>query len=294
MTSTASFTLDALNVATEAEFVKALGTVFEHAPWVAAAAAKQRPFATVTALHAAMCNAVAQADDATQTAFLNAHPELGGAAARRSAMAELSVAEQSSLGLQTLDQDLATKFDSLNATYRQRFAIPFIICVRRHTLASLITQFERRVTNEPTAERTTALTEIAHITRLRLEAMVEGPGKSAQGWLSTHVLNTATGRPGASMSVQLFELDGPRAILRAEATTNSDGRTDAPLIPHGHLRIGQYELRFDAGAYFAGVLPEEPPFLGIIPIRFGIAEPEAHYHVPLLVSPGAYSTYRGS
>jgi len=294
MTTSSPLTLDALNASSAEAFVEALGSVFEHAPWVAEVACKQRPFATVAALHAAMCDAVAKSDDATQMAFLNAHPELGGAAARRSAMAALSVEEQASLGLQALDAELSARFDALNAAYRQRFGFPFILCVRRHTLASIIAQFERRLGHDIAVERGAALLEISHITRLRLDAMVVGGGASKQGWLSTHVLNAATGRPAAGVALELFELDGARFIPRASAITNEDGRTNAPLITHGQLRIGQYELRFDVGAYFAGTLPEDPAFLGIVPIRFGVSDPEAHYHVPLLVSPGAYSTYRGS
>jgi 2-oxo-4-hydroxy-4-carboxy-5-ureidoimidazoline decarboxylase len=294
MTAQADLTLNELNNACEKAFVATLGSVFEHAPWVAEGVLTQRPFATISALHAAMCAVVTDADDATQMAFLNAHPELGGAAARRSAMAALSVEEQATLGLQALDEALSARFDALNTAYRQRFGFPFIICVRRHTLSSIITQFERRVTQDVAMERQTALMEISHITRRRLEAMVDGPGRSTQGWLSTHVLNAATGRPAAGVSVELSELDGDRRITRAATVTNADGRTDRPLIAQGDLRIGHYELRFGVGAYFAGALPEEPAFLGIVPIRFGVSEPEAHYHVPLLVSPGAYSTYRGS
>ncbi len=117
------------------------------------------------------------------------------------------------------------------------------------------------------------------------------------GRLSTHVLDTAQGRPAAGLRVVLHRIGsmGVRSVV-AEATTNADGRTDAPLMAGEAFRAGQYELVFRVADYFAAVgLPQsDPPFLDEIPIRFAIADPDGHYHVPLLVSPWSYSTYRGS
>jgi 5-hydroxyisourate hydrolase len=117
------------------------------------------------------------------------------------------------------------------------------------------------------------------------------------GRLSTHVLDTVNGRPAAGVAVSLDRLlpDGGRQRL-AQATTNADGRTDAPLLSGEALRPGTYELSFAIGAYFRDLgagLPE-PAFLDIVPLRFGIADADGHYHVPLLASPWSYSTYRGS
>jgi 5-hydroxyisourate hydrolase len=117
------------------------------------------------------------------------------------------------------------------------------------------------------------------------------------GRLTTHVLDTATGRPAAGMKLELFRLrDSGRLLLLKSVTTNSNGRCDAPLLQGSDLTAGQYELLFHVGDYLrvAGVPLSEPPFLDLVPLRFGIAEPGQHYHVPLLVSPYAYSTYRGS
>jgi 5-hydroxyisourate hydrolase len=118
------------------------------------------------------------------------------------------------------------------------------------------------------------------------------------GWLSTHVLDTARGQPAAGMRIDLWRLaeDGAGRELLTTAVTNRDGRTDAPLVAEGGLRRGRYELVFFVGDYFR---PHEqaagsPAFLEQVPVRFGVADPEAHYHVPLLTSPWAYSTYRGS
>ena len=115
--------------------------------------------------------------------------------------------------------------------------------------------------------------------------------------LTTHVLDTTRGRPAAGMRVELSRLDpasGERQEIKA-VRTNEIGRTDAPLLTADELASGVYELVFDVGEYFYGApsVPD-PPFLDRVPVRFGVAEPSAHYHVPLLASPWSYSTYRGS
>ena len=114
--------------------------------------------------------------------------------------------------------------------------------------------------------------------------------------LTTHVLDTAQGRPAGGMKLELFRLEGTDRTLLKSVITNPGGRTDAPLIAGGELVAGVYELMFDVAGYFAdtGLSLDQPTFLGSVPIRFGIADADAHYHVPLLVSPWAYSTYRGS
>lgn len=116
------------------------------------------------------------------------------------------------------------------------------------------------------------------------------------GRLTTHVLDTAQGRPAAGVSIELWRLDDGERALLSTTRTNADGRTDAPLLEGDSLAVGIYELVFDVGAYFATqpVALAAPPFLEQVPVRFGIADASAHYHVPLLASPWAYSTYRGS
>jgi 5-hydroxyisourate hydrolase len=115
------------------------------------------------------------------------------------------------------------------------------------------------------------------------------------GRLTTHVLDTATGRPAAGLKIELYWLDGGDTHLKT-IHTNHDGRADGPILEGSVFTAGLYELRFHAGDYLraAGVSLPDPPFLDVIPIRFGIADPSAHYHVPLLLSPYGYSTYRGS
>lgn len=117
-----------------------------------------------------------------------------------------------------------------------------------------------------------------------------------KGKLTTHVLDTANGSPAAGMTIELRKLEEEGYESISTHTTNADGRTDSPLLVAEAMAVGHYELMFTTGEYFAqkaDALPD-PPFLDVIPIRFAIADVNAHYHVPLLVSPWSYSTYRGS
>lgn len=118
----------------------------------------------------------------------------------------------------------------------------------------------------------------------------------AGDFLTTHVLDTARGQPAQGMVIELYRLEGDARQPLRRLTTNADGRTDTPILPEGEFRTGVYELVFHAGAYLdaTGVPTPEPRFLDIIPIRFGMNAGAGHYHVPLLISPFGYSTYRGS
>lgn len=115
------------------------------------------------------------------------------------------------------------------------------------------------------------------------------------GYLTTHVLDTARGCPAEGLKIELFKLDGETRTLLKTLTTNDDGRTDEQILPAEKFETGTYELVFHAGDYLdaAGVPAENPRFLDVIPLRFGMSEP-THYHVPLLLSPFSYATYRGS
>ena len=116
------------------------------------------------------------------------------------------------------------------------------------------------------------------------------------GRLTTHVLDTAHGKPGAAMRVRLFRKRGAGYEPLKEISTNADGRCDGPLLEGEAFTAGEYRLVFSAGAYFAaqGVKVPEPAFVGDVTLDFGVADGAAHYHVPLLVSPYSFSTYRGS
>ena len=116
------------------------------------------------------------------------------------------------------------------------------------------------------------------------------------GKLTTHILDTAHGRPGAGIALALFRIEAGTRIALGRFSSNADGRCDVPLLEGDALLVGIYELDFAAGDYFAalGVAVPQPRFIDVVTLRFGIADATAHYHVPLLVSPYSYSTYRGS
>ena len=290
-------TLADLNRMSSTSFAGAISDTFELAPWVAEAAAAKRPFATVTSLHEAMMGAVRAAPRERQLEFLCGHPDLAGKAARAGAITDDSKHEQSSVGLDSLSEADFARFHSLNDAYKAKFGFPFIVCVRRHTRDSILVQFERRLAHDAATEFAAALQEIFYITRLRIAGRVTGEGMpKVNGRLSTHVLDTHVGRPAVGVPIDLYEFAGEAAHRIASAVTNSDGRTDRPLIGDRPLPIGRYELRFRIGDHFRsrGIEQGDPPFLDIVPLRFSIAEPEGHYHVPLLCTPWSYSTYRGS
>ncbi|WP_171131555.1 MULTISPECIES: hydroxyisourate hydrolase [unclassified Ruegeria] len=116
------------------------------------------------------------------------------------------------------------------------------------------------------------------------------------GYLTTHVLDTALGQPAQGINIALYRVSGNSHRKLIELETNEDGRTDSPILPPEKFKTGTYELIFFAGDYLraTGQDGPDPLFLDQIPIRFGMSDPEAHYHVPLLLSPYGYSTYRGS
>lgn len=115
------------------------------------------------------------------------------------------------------------------------------------------------------------------------------------GYLTTHVLDTARGTPAEGLKIELFRLTGERRELLKTLTTNDDGRTDEQILPESEFALGTYELVFHAGDYLTaiGTPAEDPRFLDVVPLRFGMSE-HSHYHVPLLLSPFGYATYRGS
>lgn len=114
--------------------------------------------------------------------------------------------------------------------------------------------------------------------------------------LTTHVLDTACGKPADGLAIKLFKVTQEQSLLLKEVQTNSNGRTDHPLIEEGQLQLGTYEIQFDVVSYFSrfSIPQSDPPFLDLVTIRFTISDQSQHYHIPLLVSPWSYSTYRGS
>jgi 2-oxo-4-hydroxy-4-carboxy-5-ureidoimidazoline decarboxylase len=290
--------LSDLNACSKDDFVAALNNVFEYSPWIAEQAAAARPFAGVRQLFDAMRAAVDGAAPGLRLALIRAHPDLADKTQRAAGLTAESSAEQHSVGLDRLSDDEYAAFQRVNNAYRAKFGFPYIVCVRRHTRDSILRDFERRLPNDANTETQQSIEEICRIAALRLDALVTADDRlQVHGRLSTHVLDTHSGRPAAGIAVELVELSdlgASRVVTRA--LTNGDGRTDQPLIGGRPVPIGRYELTFSVGNYFAArqVATADPPFLDLIPLRFSVSAPEGHLHVPLLVTPWSYATYRGS
>jgi 2-oxo-4-hydroxy-4-carboxy-5-ureidoimidazoline decarboxylase len=291
-------TIADLNAGSRNDFAAALGNVFEHSAWIAEEAVTRRPFAGIAALFGAMRDVVEHASSERRLALIKAHPDLADKTQRAAGLTAESSAEQNSAGLDRLSDAEYDAFERVNNAYRAKFGFPYIVCVRRHTKDSMLRDFERRLPNDAATEIGASIAEILRIAALRLDQLVAAPDRlPVNGRLSTHVLDTHGGRPAAGIAVELIELSElGEARVVTRAITNADGRTDQPLIGHRPVPIGRYELRFSVGRYFGerGVQLSDPPFLDQIPLRFSVSEPEGHLHVPLLVTPWGYTTYRGS
>ena len=291
-------TISDLNACSKDDFVAALANIFEYSPWIAEHAAFARPFAGVHQLFNVMKAAVDRAPAELRLALIKAHPDLANKTQRGADLTAESSAEQNSAGLDRLSDVEYVAFERVNNAYRAKFGFPYIVCVRRHTKDSILRDFERRLPNDAKTEIQTSIDEICRIAALRIDQLVASEDRlPVHGRLSTHVLDTHGGRPAAGIVVELVELSdlgASRVVTRT--ITNADGRTDRPLIGGQPVPIGRYELTFDVGDYFAGrqVAMSDPPFLDKIPLRFSVSEPEGHLHVPLLVTPWSYATYRGS
>jgi 2-oxo-4-hydroxy-4-carboxy-5-ureidoimidazoline decarboxylase len=291
-------TLSDLNVCSKDDFVAALANIFEYSPWIAEQAASSRPFTGVKRLFEAMKGAVDRAVPELRLALIKAHPDLANKTQRAAGLTAESNAEQNSVGLDRLSDAEYGAFERVNNAYRSKFGFPYIVCVRRHTKDSILRDFERRLPNDARTETQQSIEEICRIAALRVDQLVVSDDRlSVHGRLSTHVLDTHSGKPAAGIAVELVELSelgASRVVTRT--ITNADGRTDQPLIGGRPVPIGRYELTFRVGDYFAGrqVPTSDPPFLDQIPLRFSVSEPEGHLHVPLLVTPWSYATYRGS
>jgi len=290
--------LEELNGCTQSDFVAALANIFEYSPWVAEQAFASRPFAGVNALFAAMKTAVERGGQDQRLALIKSHPDLANKTQRAAGLTAESSAEQNSVGLDRLSDAEYEAFERVNNAYRSKFGFPYIVCVRRHTKDSILADFERRLPNDAATETAASIAEICRIAALRLDQLVISSDRlPVYGRLSTHVLDNNSGKPAEGIAVELIELSrlGASRVV-ARAVTNSDGRTDQPLIGGRPVPIGRYELVFSVGRYFRerNVPLTEPPFLDDIALRFAVSEPEGHLHVPLLVTPWSYATYRGS
>lgn len=277
----------------EETFVRRFGGVYEHSPWAAREAWRRRPFADFGGLAAAFAAAVRDAPADARLALVRAHPELGGGAAQKGALTEESAAEQAAAGLDRLTDEPAQHLRALNRAYREKFGFPLIIAVRGQDTPSILARAQARLGNSPEAELANALEQIDEIARLRLGELVSHgtpDGRPAAATtITTHVLDAARGRPAANVPVTLERRTDGQWQALAAGHTDGDGRC-RDLSVEGPSR-GVHRLVFDTGAYFAAC--GQAAFYPEVVITFEVTGPE-HYHVPLLLSPFSYTTYRGS
>mmetsp|Transcript_1501 Transcript_1501/g.2089 ORF Transcript_1501/g.2089 Transcript_1501/m.2089 type:complete len:298 (-) Transcript_1501:32-925(-) len=281
------------------ELVSKLGNVYEHSTWVAEELAEQAPcFSTVSELAAAMKSIVDNAPKEKKMELILSHPDLCQKVEKLSTLTDESQDEQSSAGLQSLTDEEMEIFTKTNNAYIAKFAFPFILAVRNVTKQRVLAALLGRVKNTPEDEVVGAMAEIHKIAWMRLLQIVNLD--NAQGFLTCHVLDTANGCPAQNMRIQLRRLSPPElAGMVGDFVTNDDGRLEGgPALKGGkEFLVGYYEWTFYVGDYFASKKNTEmssQPFLDVVPLQFGIDNPDDHYHVPLLVSPWSYSTYRGS
>ena len=283
-------TISEINALHAETFVRIIGPVFESSPWIARRAWTRRPFAGFDSLHRVLCQTVHEASDTEKLKLIQAHPDLAGRAAQTGSLTLESAREQANAALNTLTAEEAARFSSYNQRYWEKFGFPFVICARRNRKEAILQGLGSRLNHSREQEIQTALEEIFKIAELRLRDLVVPPPSK----LTTHVLDTARGCPARDVQIELWSISGQDRVLLKRARTNSDGRTDEPLAAGDALAPGEYELLFFIGDYFETFAPGSPRFLDRVPVRFGIADASATYHVPLVCSPWAYSTYRGT
>ena len=166
--------LAGLNELSQGDFIRLIGPVFEHSPWIAELTWAKRPFESVAALHRALCETVLAADESKKLALIRAHPDLAGRAARAGTLTPASAREQAIGGLDRLSAEEAALFDKYNREYRERFGFPFVVCARQNKKEAILAGFERRLTHSREQEIEAALAEIFKIADLRLRDLISG------------------------------------------------------------------------------------------------------------------------
>ena len=331
---TKRWTMTEINAMERGEFTARFGGVFEHSPWVAETAWELGPFASADALLEAMLRVVREAPEERKLALIRAHPDLGSRFAmsetssseqRGAGLDRLTAEEYEEMS--ALNRAYAEKFgfpfilavrgkskEEIVTAMRARIkrtaeeerseALRQIGKIAAFRLADLVAGGIGETAGreaEGTGRIGSADGSAGGGAGAGAQSAADAPAAGREdagkptGRLTTHVLDIMRGRPAAGMRIELYRLGdgGGRRERLKDARTNADGRTDGPLLAGGEMRTGVYELVFRAGEYFRAS-GADIGFLDEVPVRFRIADPSAHYHVPLLASPGGYSTYRGS
>src|ERR1700676_2026163 len=199
-------TLADLNVCSRDDFVAALASIFEYSPWIAEQGALARPVAGGKALFEERKAAVDHSPSELRLALIKAHPDLANKTQRAAGLTAESNAEQNGVGLDRLSDAEYEAFERVNNAYRAKFGFPYIVCVRRHTKDSILRDFERRLPNHAKAEVAISVAEICRIAALRIDQLVTSEDRlPVHGRLSTHVLDTHSGKPAAGIEVELGE-----------------------------------------------------------------------------------------
>lgn len=282
------------------EITAFLGGIYEHSAWVAEDLCRDealyKDIKNISSLASVMRNIVDDSSKEQQMALLCAHPDLCEKLGKLEDLTPESQEEQKGAGLQSLTEDELDEFTTNEAAYKEKFGFPFILAVRNATKYTVLAALKGRLPNKFEVEFFNALGQVHKIAWMRLLACLNTD--DAEGFLTCHVLDTANGCPAAKMRISLHRLTPPESAgLVGEFVTNEDGRLDCgPVLKGKDFQVGMYEWTFYVSDYFASTGTPFPgtPFLDTIPLRFGIDNPDDHYHVPLLVSPWSYSTYRGS
>lgn len=274
--------LAALNACGPDEFVSALADVYDGGRWVAEAVAGWRPFVDIAELHEAMAAVVMAASHDEQKGLLQAAQGLDDPGASPAPTPELKAL-----------------LHGLNTRFREHFGFPFIIA-HAPDHDALLAAYTLRWENTPADEEATALRELQELARLRLDRRLNPPAPTT-GRLTVQVLDTCRGRPAAGVALTLSHVaDIGRRHRAAEAVTNAAGEGDHPLLEGSALTAGRYSLDVAAGAYFAarraaqdgGPDEHETPFIDVVSIAFGVADPTENIRLLLLISPTGYSVQR--
>lgn len=284
-----------------------LSGIYEHSSWVAETlfdeitdgenyTEAKDELKIVRDLFKAMSKIVDASSLENKLELLRAHPDLCAKIETMKTLTKESQIEQSSAGLDTLTDDERTQFYNFNTEYRDKFGFPFILAARNATKYTVLSAIEGRLQLGYDSEMAGAIYQVHKIAWMRLLAAFKIT--EPKGFLTCHVLDTAHGCPAANMRIQLRRLTPlDKAGLISEFFTNEDGRLPGgPALKNEEFIVGTYEWLFFVDDYFAmkNTKTSGVPFLNEVPLRFGIDDPDEHYHVPLLVSPWSLSTYRGS
>eukprot|EP00928_Gymnodinium_smaydae_P043797 TRINITY_DN29280_c0_g1_i2.p1 TRINITY_DN29280_c0_g1~~TRINITY_DN29280_c0_g1_i2.p1 ORF type:complete len:302 (-),score=27.91 TRINITY_DN29280_c0_g1_i2:105-1010(-) len=285
-----------------AEAVIVLGGIYERSSWVAESVVQNdhESITTVSALAAAMKSIVNDATEQQKMALLRSQPDLAQSMESPEQLTADSQQEQAASVLHSMTKEEQVRFLKLNSEYKARFGFSFILSFGCSTKYTVLSALAGRIGNTRDKEIAIALEQVHKIAWTRILSKLESD--QLAGFLTCHVLDTANGCPAVGMRITLSRVvtcdSGEGAsVLISNFVTNDDGRLeDGPALKGAAFAVGVYEWVFHAGDYFVskGTFVSATPFLDRIPVRFGIDNPDDHYHVPLLVSPWSYSTYRGS